>query len=383
MIHVFVGTKAQYVKIAPLLRRMDAERIDYRLIDSGQHAVLARTFREELGVRAPDRLLGRGRDIESIPEALRWTLSLVVLASSRARLRNRVFGERGGVCVVHGDTPTTLLSALMAKRAGLAVAHVEAGLRTHRWLHPFPEEIIRVLVGRLADVLFAPGPEAASNLRAAGVKGRIVEQSANTVLESVRDALDGGVGFRSAPSGATPAGTDGSDDDPGGAARPGRGAAPIVVTMHRVENLHRRSRRAALVDVVESLAATNPVCWVMHGPTERALAGEARRRLSAAGVDAMPLTSHLEFLAMLAAAPFVITDGGSIQEECALLGTPTLVWRDRTDRPDGVGENVVLARYDPLIVRDFLRDPQRHRRPCRVAEFSPSAQILAELREWR
>ena len=80
---------------------------------------------------------------------------------------------------------------------------------------------------------------------------------------------------------------------------------------------------------------------------------------------------------MLRAAPLVITDGGSIQEECALLGVPTLLWRARTERPHGLGANVVLTGYDDGIVADFLADPERHRRPPHVHEGpSPTEEIL-------
>ena len=370
MIHVFIGTKAQYIKMVPLLRCMDAAGVAYRLIDSGQHATLAASLRSELGVREPDLQMGAGRDVVSIAQALRWSLGLAGRLLSRSRLRREVFGGHDGVCVVHGDTPSTLLGALMAKRAGLDVAHVEAGLRTFRWFHPFPEEIVRVLTGRMSDVLFAPGPEAASNLRDAAVKGRVVEQSANTVLEAVRDAL------------GTRWGALEQVHDRRGV-EPGTPASPAVVTMHRVENLYRRSRRSALVDLATDLVAHGPVRWVVHGPTEQTLAGGVRTRLVDAGVELVPLLGYREFLANLAAAPFVITDGGSIQEECALLGVPTLVWRDRTDRPDGLGENVVLSHYDATIVGEFLNDPQRYRRRPRPLELSPSEQILAELDEWR
>ena len=370
MIHVFIGTKAQYIKMAPLLRRMDAEAVGYRLIDSGQHSGLTASLRDELGVREPDVRMGTDRDVVSVPQAMQWALGLSGRLLSRSRLRREVFGSHDGVCVVHGDTPSTLLGALAARRAGMPVAHVEAGLRTFRWFHPFPEEIVRVATGRMADILFAPGPVAASNLRNAGVKGRVVEQSANTVLESVRDAL--GSDWESLEQFHDREGSDASSP-----------ASPVVVTMHRVENLYRRSRREALIDVVVGLAADRSVRWVVHGPTEKALAGAARTRLAGAGVEMVPLLGYRQFLANLAAAPFVITDGGSIQEECALLGVPALVWRDRTDRDDGLGENVVLSHYDPAVVSDFLRDPQRHRRRPRPLEFSPSEQILDELADWR
>ena len=364
MIHVFIGTKAQYIKMVPLLRIMDADLVDYRLIDSGQHAELAKRYRSEFGLREPDVQLGGTGDVESIPEAVLWALGLLPLLLSRRRLRERLFAGESGVCVVHGDTPTTLLSVLMARRAGLAVAHVESGLRTGRVLHPFPEEIMRIVVPRLSDVMFAPGPESAANLRRSRrlrVKGRVVEQVGNTVLELMAAAVETA---QAARAGDIPAG-------------------PAIVTLHRVENLHRRGRREALVGVVESLAARMPVRWVLHGPTERALAGEPRRRLEAAGVELAALAPRGEFLDMVAAAPFIITDGGSIQEECAALGVPTLLWCDRTGRPDGVGENVVISRYDSRIVDEFLNDPQQHRRVPRVQEVSPSEQILAELHAWR
>ena len=394
MIHVFIGTKPEYVKMAPLLARMDAEEVPYRLIDSGQHAELAASFRDEIGLRAPDVQLGRGRDAKTIPEAMLWTLSLSRHSVSRSRLRGRVFGGHDGVCVVHGDTPTTLVGALLAKRAGMALAHVEAGLRTFRWRHPFPEEIVRVTVGRLADVLFAPGPVAAQNLRSTGVKGRIVEQQANTLVESVRAIL--GSGPDAVADGRAGAGTDavtggsagaGPDAVAGGSAGAGpdavAGGSAAIVTMHRVENLHLRSRRLALVDVLCEAAAATPVRWVLHAPTERILAGPTQQRLVAAGVELVPQAPHRQFLEMVAAAPFVITDGGSIQEECAMLGVPALLWRDSTDRPDGLGENVVLSHYDEDVVGEFLRDPQRYRRPGRVPGVSPTEQILDELGQWR
>ncbi|MXZ69628.1 MAG: UDP-N-acetyl glucosamine 2-epimerase, partial [Acidimicrobiia bacterium] len=161
VIHVFIGTRAEYIKMAPLLSRMEAASLPYRLIDSGQHADRLESFRAELGLREPDFAMGGTRSVNSVAAALWWAAGLGRKLVLPRRLDRTVFGGRRGICVVHGDTPTTLIGALMAKRAGLALAHVEAGLRTHRWLHPFPEEIIRVAVDRLADLLFAPDDTAA------------------------------------------------------------------------------------------------------------------------------------------------------------------------------------------------------------------------------
>lgn len=351
MIHVFIGTKAQYIKTAPLLRLMDERGVEYRLIDSGQHADLAAGLRHELAVRAPDHVMGGDGDVTSIPQAIGWSMRLAAELLSRRRLRQEVFAGQSGICVVHGDTPSTLLSTLMARRAGLEVAHLEAGLRSHRLLHPFPEELIRILVMRMATLLFAPDGEAIANLAAMRVKGEVVPLAANTSVEAVRHAAT---------------------------AAPGEG--PAVVTMHRVENLHRGSRVRGFVDLVVRIATELPVRFVMHEPTRAALArGDHLTRLAEAGVDLVPLVAHRAFVGMLAAAPLVVTDGGSVQEECALLGVPTLLWRDRTERPNGLGANVVLARYDPAVVDRFLDGHRSLRHEPHLPAVNPSAQILEEL----
>ena len=112
MIHVFLGTKAQYIKTAPVLRAFDEAGVPYRLIDSGQHAQLASTLRVELGVRAPDAVLRRGADISDVAGGLRWMLGALWRGwVAPARVRAEVFGGHGGICLMHGDTVSTLLAA--------------------------------------------------------------------------------------------------------------------------------------------------------------------------------------------------------------------------------------------------------------------------------
>jgi len=352
-IHVFIGTKAQYIKTAPLLRLMDERGVVYRLIDSGQHAELATGLRRELGVRDPDHLLGGERDVTNIRQAVGWSATIALRLANARDVRAQIFGGHGGVCVVHGDTPSTLLSALLARRAGLRVAHLEAGLRSHSLLHPFPEEIIRLVVMRVSDVLFAPDDTAVDNLRQMKVRGRVVPVAGNTVIEALRHSL---AGTPVAPTG------------------------PVVVTMHRVENLHRAARVSGFARLAARIARDRAVTFVVHGPTSEVMTRLGLLdRLTAAGVKIVELVPHAEFTRMLAAAPFVITDGGSIQEECALLGVPALLWRDRTERPDGVGANVVLSHHHPATVDAFIADPERFRRPAVSPPVSPSAQILDEL----
>jgi UDP-N-acetylglucosamine 2-epimerase (non-hydrolysing) len=102
-------------------------------------------------------------------------------------------------------------------------------------------------------------------------------------------------------------------------------------------------------------------------------------QLSSAGVELVPLLSHTEFATHLRDAPFVITDGGSVQEECALLGVPTLLWRARSERDDGLGANVVLSRYERSTIDAFLDNPEQWRREPVPADAHPSKEIVDEL----
>lgn len=353
---VFIGTKAQYIKTAPLLRIMEEQGVPYRLVDSGQHAEIAVGMRRDLGVREPDYSFGSDSDVTTIRGAIRWSLSVVRHLWSKKKLQDEVFGGvTDGICVIHGDTPSTLLSMMLAKRAGLRVAHLEAGLRSGDLLNPFPEEVIRIIVMRYSDLCYAPTEEDEANLRSMRRRrGTIIPLESNTSVEAVRFALG-----------------ELSEMDTTG---------PAIVTMHRVENLRSRARVDGFIEAVLKLRRQHPVTFVVHGPTEKVLDRQGSLdRLRDAGVEVIPLVGHDEFLRMVAAAPLVIIDGGSIQEECAYLGVPTLLWRDATERSHGIGRNVVLSHHDQQVVDSFLADSEKHRFPPDRSASTPSREILDSL----
>lgn len=331
---------------------MDRRGVPYRLIDSGQHSALLEDLRVELGLSAPAVQFGGGRDITTVPQAIGWSALLARRAIRPKLLRRDVFGPDATMCVVHGDTPSTLLSTLLARRAGLQVAHLEAGLRSRSIMHPFPEELIRIAVMRSSGLLFAPNDEAVANLEVMGVKGRIVQIPGNTSVDALRASLD---------------------------ELPEPASGPVIVTMHRVENLHRRSSVQGFLALVLRIATERKVRFVVHGPTEDVLRRSGRTEdLIAAGVEIVPLIPHRDFSRQLAAAPFVVTDGGSVQEECALLGVPTLLWRHRTERSDGLNENVVLTHYDRVAIESMLADPERWRRPPRWLDGPSPAEAIVD-----
>ncbi len=335
MIHVFIGTKAQYIKTAPLLRHLEASGLTYNLIDSGQHSGLAPRLRKELGLREPDVSLRSGLDLMTMPAVSCWLFSSMARAIlNPASVRRELFrGDRRGLCLIHGDTPSTLLSAFLARRSGLRIAHLEAGLRSFNYLHPFPEELIRMIVMRWADLLFAPSEWAAANLGKLRVRGSVINVGANTNIDALRYSLTIPVNGFPLPK------------DPF-----------ILVTIHRVETLHSSRRLRQLVQLILGQAQHRQVVFILHPPTELIL---KKKKLypsltEASNLILLPLLPHGAFLRYLNRADFVITDGGSVQEECALLGKPCLLMRRRTERLDGIGSNVILSAFEPKIIEYFL-----------------------------
>lgn len=212
--------------------------------------------------------------------------------------------------VVQGDTSSALGGALAGFTAGVPVAHVEAGLRTHDPLQPWPEEEYRVAIDAGADLLFAPTETSAANLRAEEVPGAI-HVTGNTSIDAVVKA-EAQLGPRSGKTG---------------------GKRRVLVTCHRRESWGAglQSIAAALVD----LAADAAVELVLH-PNPHV--SDEMRRLSG-GVDGVSLLDpcgHRELLRRIRDADLVLSDSGGIQEEAPALGVPLLVLREKTERPEGI-----------------------------------------------
>lgn len=352
MIVFFYGTTAEAIKLAPIARRLADQGVEYEQWVTLQQAGTVLKALPGLGLPAPDHVLANGRGGEPLAgptDVLRWLVHLLVWMVRNGRAaRRRLRRHSPSVLVVHGDTMTSVVGALLARVLGADCAHVEAGLRSGDWRHPFPEELDRRIVGRLAQVHYAPSDAAAAVL--AGRPG-VVHTGYNTVVDAVLDrAVDAGR----------------SDADPYG-----------LVLLHRFEfltaatlverTLHALQRRSALRLV---LVADDQATHVL-GSRLDALPRDSFRVIGK--------VSHAEFTGLLTGASFVVTDSGGVQEEAALLGIPTLVHRKATERGDGLGHNVVLSEWDVAALEEFLGRYEDFRRPPNTPTTSPSDIVVKDL----
>jgi UDP-N-acetylglucosamine 2-epimerase (non-hydrolysing) len=231
-------------------------------------------------------------------------------------------------------------------------AHIESGLRSFDLRHPFPEELNRRLTSRLASIHYAPGAWAAGNLR----RRDVVDTGSNTIVDSLALVEDAPLPVQ-APA-----------DGPFG-----------VVSLHRYELLNDRALLIRTLGTLREAAERTPLLFVDHSVTAAAL---ARCGLDGVFDDRLlrvPRLRFADFVRLERASAFVVTDSGGSQEECFYLDRPCLVHRVRTERQEGLGENVVLSGMRDEALREFLADPSRHRRRSPLPATSPSDVIVADL----
>lgn len=349
---VLIGTKAQFIKTAPILRALDARAVPYRLVYTGQHSETFDALERAFGTRAPDEVLVPRTEAATHGSVLAWTMRFW-LAVARRLLQRRWHGLRIGI--VHGDTLSTLFGALAIRMAGARVAHIEAGLRSPRLADPFPEEIVRRLVSMLSRWHFAPDAVAVSNLRK---REGVVDTRGNTLRDALTMAL--------ARIGGQP------EEIPRYA----------IVSIHRNENLSRRADFALLMQAIVDASRRVDLKFVLHPATrERIRASGWLHALHAEpGLTLVERMDYPAFVRLLVGSRFLMTDGGSNQEEAAMLGIPTLLLRRTTERADGLGDNVVMSGLDPGVIASFVAcHADASWTPRAVHGASPSERIVATL----
>jgi UDP-N-acetylglucosamine 2-epimerase (non-hydrolysing) len=359
MNYFFVGTAAELIKLAPVIREAKRRALPTFLVASGQNDLAGSELWSLAGAQGADLVLHTAK---IPPRASGLALFLARAAvTGLADLRRTLALHRAPSprAIVHGDTVSTLLGATLFASLGVPVHHVEAGLRSFRYAEPFPEELCRVLVSRLASVAYCPNDWASQNL--ASLSLRRVVTGGNTLYDALALAL--------------------ASDEPPPAVLDEVREPYFVLVLHRQENLVGGGFLRAVLDEVRRAVGARRCLFVMHALTRAALEREGLMR----GIERdprfvlLPRQPYVAFTRVLAGADFVVTDGGSNQEEAYYLGKPCLLLRRFTERTEGLGENVLLSRDLLGEIAGFMRDPGRFRRPPVKLDASPSARIADDL----
>jgi UDP-N-acetylglucosamine 2-epimerase (non-hydrolysing) len=320
-----VGARPNFVKMAPVISELRHRLPDARhvLIHTGQHydRLMSDIFLEELGVPAPDHMLGVGSASHAVQTA-----------RVMERIEPVLEDERPDLVLVPGDVNSTLAATLVAVKLRIPVAHLESGLRSFD--RTMPEEINRLVADALSELLFLHSDEAIENLHAEGIDDRRMHFVGNTMIDSLVAMEER---FRDAHTAASLG------------LRPG---GYLLVTLHRPA-LVDGPLLAEVIARLNELSRDLPVLFPVHPRTRKTMDGMGL--WIAPGVLLIQPVSYLEFLSLESDARAVLTDSGGVQEETTYLGVPCFTLRDNTERPVTVraGMNTLLG-LDPRRIGDIL-----------------------------
>ena len=342
---IVFGTRPEVIKLAPViheLRRLDG--YEARTCFTAQHRELCDPLLRFFSIR-PEHDLNVMTEKQSLVDIATRTMTRLDAVLER---------RRTDMVIVQGDTTSAFAAALLAFYRRLPVAHVEAGLRTATVWNPYPEEMNRRLVGRVAALHFAPTERARRALAAEGVSAESTWVTGNTVIDALQYTL---AAVRRARR--------------RGARERARGRKRILVTAHRRESFGRGIEEicAALRDLVDRNPAIEIFFPVHPNPSvrttvERMLASRDRIVLS-------PPVEYPDLVRVMDESFLVLTDSGGLQEEAPALGKPVVVMRDETERPEIVeaGGAVLTGPHRERIVsavEKILSDRRTYERMARV-----------------
>lgn len=308
MLYIIFGTRPEIIKLSPVIRECLAQKIPIKLIHSNQHydKNLDSIFFDELNLPQPD-------------------FNLNVGSGSHAYQTGEIMKKFEAICLenkpkmilVHGDTNTTLAGGIVARKLNITLAHVEAGLRSFDLT--MPEEVNRILVDRISDYLFAPTPEAKSNLLAEGIK----EESIYVVGNTISDAVLQNQNLKKPPK--------------------IKHKKYILMTAHRPANVDTNSQMKKLIDCCDFFSKETglPIIWPVH-PRSKKRAEQMLNRGNF-NIQAIDPVGYLDMLALLKNATYVLTDSGGVQEEAYILKRPLITLRTNTERPETLSANVLVG----------------------------------------
>jgi UDP-N-acetylglucosamine 2-epimerase (non-hydrolysing) len=310
-VHLIAGARPNFMKVAPLFHVLSRRAwCTPVIVHTGQHydPNMSDRFFEDLRLPAPHFYLGVGSGSHAEQTAA------VMVAYEKICLENRP-----DWIVVVGDVNSTLACALVGAKLLLPVAHLEAGLRSRD--RTMPEEINRLVTDAIADMLWAPSPDAVENLLAEGVPPDRIEFVGNIMIDSyemLRPAIEQ-ASLR---------------------AKLGLGGRFVVVTLHRPANVDGVAELSALVEAILHVAQAADVVFPVHPRTRNRLErfGLWSTLQAAPTIRLLEPLGYIEFLGLVREASLVVTDSGGLQEETTYLHIPCITVRDTTERPITVSE---------------------------------------------
>jgi len=327
-----VGTRPNFIKIAPLIQEMDRypELISHFLIHTGQHydKQMSREIFGDLAIPTPDIHLGIRSDSSN------EGIVRIMMACEKL-----LIDKRPDLVLVVGDVNSTLAAALAAAKFNIPIAHVEAGLRSFNWA--MPEELNRIITDRFSQFLFTTEKQANNNLFREGIARERIFFVGNVMVDALtrhyKKSKKSDILRRLKISKENFA----------------------LLTFHRSENVDQEERLLEFAEIVDVIQKKIKVVFPIHPRTEKQIKKfnlQKKFRKMKNVILTEPL-GYLDFLCLEGGARVVLTDSGGIQEETTVLNIPCLTLRNETERPITVsqGTNTIVGLDKAKISRAFKK----------------------------
>jgi UDP-N-acetylglucosamine 2-epimerase (non-hydrolysing) len=325
-IDIIAGARPNFMKIAPIIEAIHRDAIDtldYRMVHTGQHydEKMSATFFGQLGIPEPDVNLNARSGTQA-----QQTARIMI------EYEKLLFEEPADVCLVVGDVTSTMACAIVAKKQGMRVAHVEAGIRSFDL--GMPEEINRMVTDSVTDYFFTTSEVANENLRKTGIPENRIFFVGNTMIDTL---------LKHRPSFTPPliweeAGL--------------RKGEYIVMTLHRPANVDEEHKLKQVMQVILDNVRGLPVIFPVHPRTSNIL---DRLKIKGAHLHTVGPLPYFEFNYLVEHSRAVLTDSGGITEETTVLGVPCLTLRENTERPETItiGTNELVG-TNPASIASML-----------------------------
>lgn len=356
-IDIIAGARPNFMKISPIIRQMNkynrehpSAPFEFRLIHTGQHydRNMSGSFFDQLGIPEPDINLGAGSGSQ---------------ASQTAQImigyENALQEWKPDLCIVVGDVNSTMACSIVAKKAGIKVAHVEAGIRSGDW--SMPEEINRIVTDSITDYFFTTSEVANQHLLNAGHQKEKIFYVGNTMIDSLLAHMH----QLQKPE---------LFDDITGDGK------YLVLTLHRPSNVDKPEQLAKLLRIINDAVGVHTVLFPIH-PRTRKIYDKLDEKFER--IKIVEPMSYLEFIYTIQHSAGVITDSGGITEETSILNIPCITLRDSTERPETItlGTNELVSDINLLdgYVKKMVSGKWKQTQPIKYWDGRSAERIIEAL----
>jgi len=333
--YFFIGTTAEYIKLAPVISNFKHKKVPFKIISSGQTEIDFKMLQKYTGKVSADIKFLPKTPQSSVLYFAGWAIRTLIFGLYALRKEYKK-NDTKQIVLVHGDTVSSLLGALIAKIYRLRLVHIESGLRSFKVLEPFPEELCRYAISSIADIHFCPNKWSVNNLK--NKKGLKINTNQNTLIETYNWVI--------------------KDIDKKNRKVKGK---YFVLVFHRQEHVifGKAKGRKILQEILKNINTDMKCVFMVHDIS--------RDFVDSIGINTKDVIfqkrmKYKDFMELIYHSEFMITDGGSNQEELYYMGKPCLVLRNVTERIEGIGKNVVISKNSVKKISNFIRNYKTYRR---------------------